>query len=117
MLKQVRDRFRAGLQNSLRNNKEIAMGMNRNLTAPKVLFQGHGKLSDRVRAALQQEGLPHCESELIALHTEIREGLIKIYPQAARNFTAVLLAGSGADAVEAMIGSLVPEGGKTLVVV
>jgi 2-aminoethylphosphonate-pyruvate transaminase len=93
------------------------MGMNRNQTAPKVLFPGSGRLSDRVRAALRQEDQRHCESELVALQTEICEGLVKIYPQAARNFTAVLLAGSGADAVEAMIASLVSEAGKPLVVV
>jgi len=113
----VNSQFRVKWQESLRNFEEVAMGMNRNQTAPKVLFPGSGKLSDRVRAALQKEDLCLGAPELAALQTEICEGLVRIYPQAARNFTALLLAGKGADAVEAMIGSLVPNNGKALVIV
>jgi len=88
----------------------------RNHSSPKLLNPGPVTLSDRVRSALLGEDLCHREPEFAALQKEIRERLLAVYPQAARNFTAVLLAGSGTAAVEAMVGSLVPRDGEALVV-
>src|SRR5262245_60116665 len=92
------------------------MYSNRNHLAPKLLNPGHVTLTERVRAALLGEDLCHREPEFAALQAEIRKRLVAVYPQARRNFTAVLLAGSGTAAVEAMVGSFVPRGGQALVV-
>ncbi|MGE0130483.1 MAG: aminotransferase class V-fold PLP-dependent enzyme [Blastocatellales bacterium] len=92
------------------------MNSNRNHLSPKCLNGAQVTLTDRVRVALSRDDLRLSETEFAALQAEIRERLANIYPQASRNFTAVLMAGSGATAVEAMIGSLVPKGGEALVV-
>jgi 2-aminoethylphosphonate-pyruvate transaminase len=84
--------------------------------APKLLNPGPVTLTPRVRAALSGVDLCHREPEFAALQTEIRERLINVYPQAAQDFTAILLAGSGTAAVEAMVGSFVPRQGHALVV-
>jgi len=93
------------------------MKSDRNHTSPKLLNPGPVTLSERVRAALLGEDLCHREPEFAALQAEIRESLVNLYSPAARNFTAVLLAGSGTAAVEAMVSSLVPRDGEALVVV
>ncbi len=87
-----------------------------NYTSPKLLNPGPVTLSDRVRSALLGEDLCHREPEFAALQNEIRERLIAVYPQSSINFTAVLLAGSGTAAVEAMVGSFVPRDGEALIV-
>ena len=92
------------------------MTSNRNYTSPKLLNPGPVTLSERVRSAMLGEDLCHREPEFAALQNEIRQRLGAVYPEAARNFTAVLLAGSGTAAVEAMVGSLVPREGEALVV-
>src|SRR5262249_44350942 len=92
------------------------MTSNRNYTSPKLLNPGLVTLSERVRSAMLGEDLCHREPEFAALQNEIRQRLGAVYPEAARNFTAVLLAGSGTAAVEAMVGSLVPREGEALVV-
>jgi 2-aminoethylphosphonate-pyruvate transaminase len=92
------------------------MKSNRNHSAPKLLNPGPVTLSERVRSALLGEDLCHRESEFAMLQNEIRKRLGAVYPQAAPDFTAVLLAGSGTAAVEAMVGSLVPRDGEALVV-
>jgi 2-aminoethylphosphonate-pyruvate transaminase len=84
--------------------------------SPKLLNPGPVTLTPRVREALLRADLCHREPEFAALQAEIRERLVAIYPQAARDFTAVLLTGSGTAAVEAMVGSLVPRNGRALVV-
>jgi 2-aminoethylphosphonate-pyruvate transaminase len=83
---------------------------------PKLLNPGPVTLTPRVRAALAGDDLCHREPEFAALQTEIRRRLAAVYPQAARDFTALLIAGSGTAAVEAMVGSLVPRAGHALVV-
>ncbi len=69
-----------------------------------------------MRAALTGVDLCHREPEFAALQAEIRERLVAVYPQAVPEFTAILLAGSGTAAVEAMVGSFVPRQGHALVV-
>jgi 2-aminoethylphosphonate-pyruvate transaminase len=83
---------------------------------PKLLNPGPVTLTPRVRAALTGVDLCHREPEFAALQTEIRQRLTDVYPQAAREFTALLLAGSGTAAVEAMVGSFVPRQGHALVI-
>src|SRR5262249_58375155 len=91
------------------------MTSNRNYTSPKLLNPGPVTLSERVRSAMLGEDLCHREPEFAALQNEIRQRLGAVYPEAARNFTAVLLAGSGTAAVGALGGSLVPREGGALV--
>lgn len=83
---------------------------------PKLLNPGPVTLTRRVRQALLGDDLCHREPEFAALQTEIRRRLAAVYPPAARDFTALLIAGSGTAAVEAMVGSLVPRAGHALVV-
>jgi 2-aminoethylphosphonate-pyruvate transaminase len=82
----------------------------------KLLNPGPVTLTQRVRQAMVREDLCHREPEFAALQATIREGLVRVYPDAAHDFTAILLAGSGTAAVEAMVGSLVPHKGQALVV-
>jgi 2-aminoethylphosphonate-pyruvate transaminase len=82
----------------------------------KLLNPGPVTLTERVRQAMVREDLCHREPEFAALQATIRERLVRVYPDAAHDFTAILLAGSGTAAVEAMVGSLVPHNGQALVV-
>jgi 2-aminoethylphosphonate-pyruvate transaminase len=82
----------------------------------KLLNPGPVTLPPRVRAALAGEDCCHREPEFAALQADVRRRLAEVYPEAAADYTAVLLAGSGTAAVEAMAGSLVPRGGRALVV-
>jgi 2-aminoethylphosphonate-pyruvate transaminase len=92
------------------------MNLQRNDPALKLLNPGPVTLTPRVRAALTGVDLCHREPEFAALQTEIRQRLVNVYPQAAREFTTLLLAGSGTAAVEAMVGSFVPRQGHSLVI-
>ncbi|HEX4949861.1 MAG TPA: 2-aminoethylphosphonate aminotransferase [Blastocatellia bacterium] len=92
------------------------MNSSQNRLAPKLLNPGPVTLTARVRAALIGIDLCHREPEFAALQTVIRARLINVYPAAAQDFTALLIAGSGTAAVEAMVGSFVPRQGHALVV-
>lgn len=82
----------------------------------KLLNPGPVTLTERVRHALSSEDLCHREPEFAALQSAIRERLLAVYPDAERDFSTVLLTGSGTAAVEAMVGSLVNKNGQALVV-
>src|SRR5947209_15694271 len=81
-----------------------------------LLNPGPVTLTDRVRQALLRPDLCHREPEFAALQEDVRARLARVYPEAADDYAAVLLTGSGTAAVEAMTGSLVPPEGKALVV-
>lgn len=81
-----------------------------------LLNPGPVTLSDRVRRAMQREDLCHREPEFAELTLEIKADLSRVYPEAAADYEAILLAGSGTCAVEAMLSTLVPKDGKALVV-
>lgn len=83
---------------------------------PKLLNPGPVTLTSRVRDAMARPDLCHREPEFSALQARILDRLVHVYPLAAHDYTAVLLTGSGTAAVEAMVGSLVPMGGRALVV-
>lgn len=80
-----------------------------------LLNPGPVTLSARVRAALQRPDLCHREQEFANLCLEILAMLKQVYP-AAREFSPVLLTGSGTAAVEAMLQSFASTEKKTLVV-
>lgn len=82
----------------------------------RLLNPGPVTLTERVRRAMLRPDLCHREPEFSELLGDIRSRLARVYPEAADQYTAVVLAGSGTAAVEAMVGSLVPRGGKALVV-
>lgn len=86
--------------------------MKRNL----LLNPGPVTLSERVRQALIQPDLCHREPEFAELTLDIKQRLINVYPQAASDYEAILLTGSGTCAVEAMLSTLIPRQGKALVV-
>ncbi len=81
----------------------------------KLLSPGPVTLTRRVREALLREDVCHREPEFSALMGELRARLLTVYPQAASDYTAILISGSGTSAVEAMVGSLVPHEGHALV--
>ncbi len=82
----------------------------------KLLSPGPVTLTRRVREALLREDICHREPEFSGLMGELRARLVTVYPQAANEFAALVLTGSGTSAVEAMVGSLVPSAGSALVV-
>lgn len=81
-----------------------------------LLNPGPVTLTERVRQAMQREDLCHREPEFAELSLDIKARLAKIYPEAAKEYEAILLTGSGTCAVEAMLSTLVPQNGKALVV-
>jgi len=81
-----------------------------------LLNPGPVTLTDRVRKAMLQKDLCHREPEFSELALDIKAGLVKLYPDAAKNYEAILLTGSGTCAVEAMLSTIVPQDGKALVV-
>jgi len=72
-------------------------------------------LTERVRKTLLKEDLCHREPEFAELMLDIKRRLVRVYPEAERDYEAVLMTGSGTCAVEAMISSFVPRDGKVLV--
>jgi len=82
----------------------------------RLLNPGPVTLTERVRRALLSRDLCHREPAFAELQAEVCDRLEKVYDRAAQTHTAVLLTGSGTAAVEAMLGSLVPQTGAALVV-
>jgi 2-aminoethylphosphonate-pyruvate transaminase len=81
-----------------------------------LLNPGPVTLSERVRRSLLQPDLCHRESEFFDLQDEARTRLLAVYGLNPAEWTAVLLTGSGTAAVESMMASMVPEGGRVLIV-
>ncbi len=81
-----------------------------------LLNPGPVVLSDAVRAALTRPDLCHREPEFAQLQHAVRAALLDVAALPAREWSAVLVAGSGTAAVEAMIASLVPRGRALAVV-
>ena len=81
-----------------------------------LLNPGPVTLSERVRRSLLQPDLCHRESEFFDLQDEARSRLLAVYGLDPAQWTAVLMTGSGTAAVESMTASVVPEGGRVLVV-
>lgn len=80
-----------------------------------LLNPGPVTLTERVRRSLLKEDLCHREPEFAELVLDIKRRLLRVYPEAERDYDAILMTGSGTCAVEAMISSFVPRGGKALV--
>jgi len=81
-----------------------------------LLNPGPVTLTDRVRAALTAGDWCHREPEFATLTRGLNARLAAVYPVLARGYRAVLLAGSGTAAVEAMLVSFAPADRGTLVV-
>ncbi len=81
-----------------------------------LLNPGPVTLTERVRRSLLQPDLCHRESEFFDLQDEARSRLLGVYALDPAQWSAVLLSGSGTAAVESMVASLVPEGGRLLVI-
>jgi 2-aminoethylphosphonate-pyruvate transaminase len=81
-----------------------------------LLNPGPVTLSERVRQSLLQPDLCHRESEFYDLQDEARRRLLGVYDLSPDQWSAVLMTASGTGAVESMIASLVPRGGKLLIV-
>jgi len=81
-----------------------------------LLNPGPVNLSDGVRRALAGPDLCHREPEFSDLQDTIRRGLLNVYGLAQEHWAAVLLAGSGTAAVEAMLASLTPQKSTLLVI-
>ncbi|MGH8503206.1 MAG: 2-aminoethylphosphonate aminotransferase [Gammaproteobacteria bacterium] len=81
-----------------------------------LLNPGPVTLSRSVREALNKPDLCHREPEFGELQASIRRGLLSVYGLPNDDWAAVLLAGSGTAAVEAMLTSLAPRDRKLLVI-
>lgn len=79
-----------------------------------LLNPGPVNVSPRVQQALLRGDLCHREEEFSDLVVAIRTKLLHAF--APRDYTAVVLSGSGTLAVEAMVSSALPEGKKLLVI-
>jgi 2-aminoethylphosphonate-pyruvate transaminase len=81
-----------------------------------LLNPGPVTLTRRVREAMLRADLCHREPEFAALQEGLRCKLLDIYGLDPEVWAVVLLTGSGTAAVEAMLTSLVPTDGRTLIV-
>jgi len=81
-----------------------------------LLNPGPVNLSERVRQSLLGPDLCHREPEFLEMQQRVREGLLAVYELPYAQWAAVMLAGSGTAAMEAMVTSLVPRGGGLVVV-
>jgi 2-aminoethylphosphonate-pyruvate transaminase len=81
-----------------------------------LLNPGPVTLTERVRRSLLQSDLCHRESEFYDLQDEARTRLLQTHDLDPKIWTAVLMTASGTAAVESMAASLIPEGGRVLVV-
>ena len=81
-----------------------------------LLNPGPVTLSERVRRSLLQPDLCHRESEFFDLQDEARSRLLAVYGLNPAEWAVVLMTGSGTAAVESMMASVVPEGGRVLIV-
>ena len=70
-----------------------------------LLNPGPVTLTERVRKTLLKEDLCHREPEFAELVIDIKRRLVRVYPEAERDYEAVLMTGSGTCAVEAMISA------------
>ncbi|HOV37547.1 MAG TPA: 2-aminoethylphosphonate--pyruvate transaminase [Spirochaetales bacterium] len=83
---------------------------------PTILLNpGPVTMSNRVRKVFLKEDLCHREPEFAEIVLDIKARLRRVYPEAEAEYEAVLFTGSGTCAVEAIIQSLAPRRGKTLV--
>ena len=82
----------------------------------KLLNPGPVSLTERVRGALSRPDMCHREPKFGDLQDRVRDGLLNVYPEACKDFEAVLIMGSGTAAIEGMVGTLVPRSGRALVV-
>lgn len=80
-----------------------------------LLNPGPVTMTPRVRDALASADLCHREPEFAALLSGVRERLARVYPEGAETHEPFLVAGSGTAAVEAMLQTLAPGEGRTLV--
>ena len=81
----------------------------------RLLNPGPVSLSERVRRSLLRPDLCHRESEFFDLQDEARERLLAVYALDPAEWSAVLMTASGTGAVESMVSTLVPQGGRVLV--
>jgi len=81
-----------------------------------LLNPGPVSISDGVRKAAVSDDLCHREPEYFALQDRVRNGLLNVYDLEPREWTCVLLGGSGTTALEAMLASLLPRDARLLVI-
>lgn len=81
-----------------------------------LLTPGPLSTSPSVREAMLRDWCTWDDDYNLGIVTPIREGLVKLATSTApQDYTTVLMQGSGSFSVESMIGSVVPENGKLLV--
>jgi len=80
-----------------------------------LLNPGPVSLSMGVRHAAVDRDLCHREGEFFDLQDRVREQLVAIYTLDSEEWLAVLLAGSGTSALEAMFATLLPRDARLLV--
>lgn len=85
------------------------------LSRPLLLNPGPVSLTPRVRNALLRDDICHREPDFAELMLSLKIELGRVYAAEGAGFDALVLTGSGTCAVEAMVSSLTPRTGTTLV--
>jgi len=83
---------------------------------PILLNPGPVSLSEGVRKAAIRTDLCHREPEFFALQDRVRASLLDVYGCDNAEWSTVLLGGSGTNALESMLSSLLPRDANLLVV-
>jgi 2-aminoethylphosphonate-pyruvate transaminase len=81
-----------------------------------LLNPGPVTLSERVRSAMVSQDLCHREPEFTELLASLRRRLARVYPEAAAEYAAVVIGGSGTAAVESMLSTFASRERPTLLV-
>lgn len=81
-----------------------------------LLNPGPVTLTERVRLALVRDDMCHREPDFAEICLDIKQKLLQVYAESPSEYDAILLAGSGTCAVEAMLASFAPRETRTLVV-
>lgn len=80
-----------------------------------LLNPGPVCLSEGVRRAAVATDLCHREEEFFDIQDRLRAGLLAVYENRPKDWSAVMLGGSGTTALEAMVSSLIPREARVLV--
>ena len=83
---------------------------------PILLNPGPVSLSEGVRRAAVAQDLCHREPEYFTLQDRVRSGLLDVYGLDSKEWSAVLLGGSGTTALEAMLATLLARDAQLLVI-
>jgi len=81
-----------------------------------LLNPGPSTTTESVKLSLLREDICHREKEFTEVVKQVTEDLVRIVHGKKEDYAAVLFAGSGSLCIDSAISSLVPQGGKVMIV-